>query len=140
MLQLLKAKAYELKKLADFYAVCGYGGTFNSDDTVFYILQDNKLCAVVRIASEQGIPVLRGMQVLPHLRGQHIGKKLLKYMMSKLSPNQLPCYCLPHSHLINFYGEAGFVIAEPSNTPEFLIKRKQSYLQQGLKIELMVKS
>ena len=139
-MELLKAQAHELPHLTDFYIESGYGCTFNSDDTVFYVLQDNKLCAVARIASEQGIQVLRGMQVLPHLRGQRIGKKLLKYMMSKLSSNQLPCYCLPHSYLINFYGEAGFVIAEPSNTPDFLIKRKQTYLQQGLKIELMVKN
>ena len=139
MLQLLKAKAYEMKKLADFYAVCGYGGTFNDDDTVFYMLQNNGLCAVVRIAVEETYLVLRGMQVLPDLRGQQIGQKLLKYMMSELSQNQLPCYFLPHSHLIRFYGEAGFVIADPKNTPNFLINRKQKYHEQGLSIELMVR-
>ena len=138
-MQLLKAKAYELNQLADFYTLCGYGGAFNSEDTVFYLLQNKTLSAVVRIAEEEGHWVLRGMQVLPDLRGQQLGKTLLKYMLPELSQNQRPCYCLPHSHLVRFYGEAGFVIAAPINSPNFLINRKQKYHKQGLSIELMVR-
>ncbi|MFT6925202.1 MAG: GNAT superfamily N-acetyltransferase [Psychromonas sp.] len=138
-MQLFKTKASELSELSDFYVKCGYGGTFDGSDDVFYAVEDNCIFAVVRIALEYGVLVLRGMQVLPTLRGQKIGRKLLSYTSDHIAQIKAPCYCLAHHHLVRFYGDAGFIIAEPKDVPEFLIKRKLKYVQQGLNIDLMVR-
>jgi len=138
-MQLLKCKASELNELSDFYVKCGYGGTFDGSDDVFYVVENDRLSGVVRIALENGILILRGMQVLPTLRGKQIGRKLLRYMVDNISLIKAPCYCLPHNHLIRFYGDAGFIIAEPIDVPDFLIKRQLKYTKQGLNIEVMVR-
>lgn len=137
-MQLLKTKAIELNPLADFYLQCGYGGKFSDADDVFYAVQDDYILAVVRLASESDVLVLRGMQVLPRLRGKQIGRQLLRYMLSNNSHLKSPCYCLPHHHLIKFYGEAGFILAKRQETPVFLIERKLKYAKQGLNLEIMV--
>jgi len=140
--QLLTSKAYELNGLADFYNCCGYGGTFEATDDVYYALENDRLIAVVRIAKEQGIYVLRGMQVHPSLRGQQLGGKLLRYMLTNISKECFPCYCLPHDHLTRFYGSAGFDVVEDNDNensvPQFLLERQAHYTNKGLKIALMV--
>ena len=138
-MQLFKCKASELNELSDFYVKCGYGGTFSGSDDVFYVVENDRLSGVVRIALENGILILRGMQVLPTLRGKQIGRKLLSYMVDNISQIKAPCYCLPHDHLARFYGDAGFIMADPKDVPEFLIKRQLKYTEQGLNIDLMVR-
>jgi len=145
-MQLLTSKASELTALTDFYTICGYGGTFEAADDVYYALEKDRLIAVVRIAKEQGIYVLRGMQVDPSLRGQQLGGKLLRYMLTNISKECFPCYCLPHEHLTRFYGSAGFDVVEDSykdndnenSIPQFLLERQAHYTSKGLKIALMV--
>ena len=138
-MRFLNTKACTLNELPDFYFKCGYGGTFDGSDDVFYAVEDTKVIGVVRIAQEHGAFILRGMQVLPKFRGKHIGRKLLSYMVEQISQFNAPCYCLPHNHLAQFYGEAGFINAEPTDVPEFLIKRKLKYEAQGLSIDLLVR-
>lgn len=138
-MQLLQSKARELHQLAAFYLQCNYGGNFDAADDVFYAMEDGGLVAVVRLALESDVLVLRGMQVLPRLRGKQIGRQLLRYMINNISQLKMPCYCLPHTHLLNFYADVGFIIAKAHSSPAFLIKRKLKYTQQGLNIELMVR-
>ena len=138
-MRFLNTKASTLNELPDFYLKCGYGGTFDRTDDVFYAIEGDHIFGVVRISQEHGAFVLRGMQVLPEFRGKHIGRKLLSYMVEQISQINAPCYCLPHNHLAQFYGKAGFINAEPTDVPEFLIKRKLKYEAQGLNIDLLVR-
>ena len=135
---LLNAKASTLNELSDFYMRCGYGGDFSPNDEVFYAKDGNQFIAVVRLALEEGIYILRGMQVLPCLRGNKIGVQLLSYMMENLPAQGRTLFCLPHSHLTAFYERAGFIIAEPKAVPDFLLIRRANYAKKGLNIELMV--
>jgi N-acetylglutamate synthase-like GNAT family acetyltransferase len=136
----LTQKADELSWLASFYDQCGYGGTFEDTDDVYYAIdKQDSVIGVVRIAQEHGAFVLRGMQILPLLRGNHIGLLLLSYLDKSLSPLKAPCYCLAHFHLINFYGKIGFVSAKSDGVPEFLIQRKMEYKGKGLDIALLVR-
>ena len=139
-MQLFKCKANELNELSDFYVKCVYGGTFDESDDVFYAVERDRLSGVVRIALENGVLILRGMQVLPTLRGKQIGRKLLSFMVDDISQIKAPCYCLPHNHLAKFYGDAGFIMTKPRDVPAFLIKRQLKYTEQGLNIDVMVRS
>lgn len=138
-MKFLTSKARQLNELSDFYLQCGYGGTFNDADDLFYVRKGHRLLGVVRISQEDGVFVLRGMQVLPWFRGKHIGRKLLSYMEEKISLFNTPCYCLAHRHLTQFYTEVGFTHTQQTDVPEFLITRKLNYQAQGLNINLLIR-
>ena len=78
-MKLFKTKENVLNQLSDFYLECGYGSTFDGSDAVFYAIEAANIIGVVRIAQEHGALVLRGMQVLPKLRDNNVGRKLLNY-------------------------------------------------------------
>ncbi|GLS91418.1 hypothetical protein GCM10007916_24870 [Psychromonas marina] len=137
-LTFLKAKANALNELSDFYLQCGYGGDVSPADEVFYVMDENKLVAVLRLALEEGVCILRGMQVLPCLRGNNLGRQLLSYMIENLPAQHPAVFCLPHQHLTRFYQHAGFMIATPKTVPNFLIARRAKYIKKGLNIEMMV--
>jgi N-acetylglutamate synthase-like GNAT family acetyltransferase len=136
-----KSKASTLDWLEKFYAACGYGGSFNDSDDVYFAEQDSTVLGVVRIAKEQGVFVLRGMQVLPEFRGHHLGRKLLSYLTSQISALDSPCFCLPHDHLVSFYSEAGFTPVMPSHisVPDFLHQRQLKYMEKNLNISVLVR-
>lgn len=145
MITFFTGTAKSLPELADFYKQCGYGGTFDGADDVYYAIENNIIIAVVRIAVENNVLVLRGMQVLPMLRGKQIGPKLLSYMFDNRPESDQPYFCLPHDHLVRFYGAAGFTLVGKTTQseitiPEFLIQRQLKYVAKGLSIELMVRS
>ena len=133
-------KASTLNWLSDFYVECGYGGTFDSSDDVYYVAENEIVVGVVRIALEHGTFVLRGMQVRPSIRGKKIGRKLLDYLEIQMAQYTSPCFCLPHEHLNSFYGEIGFTPTSSVSVPEFLQKRMSQYAESGLKISLLVRN
>lgn len=102
---------------------------------------DAQLIAVTRIAKENDRYVLRGMQVLPALRGQQIGAALLRFTIENMPATCFPCYCLAHDHLSPFYATVGFKpisASEHQSAPiAFLLNRRASYLHKGLRIELL---
>ncbi len=130
--------ANALEWLSDFYIKCGYGGAFSGSDYVYYVLDNKNVVGVVRIAQEYGIYVLRGMQVLPTMRGKQFGSKLLAYLDSQIEPSSLPIFCLPHDHLSSFYARIGFKPVPCSCAPDFLIERIQNYSKCKFKITLLM--
>ncbi|WP_159084769.1 GNAT family N-acetyltransferase [Dongshaea marina] len=136
-MQIDRGKARELHWLPDFYHECGYGGTFDGEDEVFFIGNESKVHGVVRIATEQGALVLWGMLVHPDLRRQAIGSRLLSQLQDYLESKSESCFCLPHDYLAGFYGQIGFQSIESSAAPEFLSKKMNRYKEQGLNIVLM---
>jgi len=133
----LNNKAKEICGLDKFYRLCGYGGSFEQDDEVYYLMRKKRVIAAARICNENGTYLLRGMQVLPALRGQQIGRYLLAFMVNNLPTDCVHCFCLPHQHLIAFYADAGFSVNQHSNVPAFILERVTHYKKQGLQLVLM---
>jgi N-acetylglutamate synthase-like GNAT family acetyltransferase len=129
MSEVTVASMSELPAVAAFYATCGYGGGASQADTVLVSRISNQLVGVVRLCPQEGIVVLRGMQVHPAFRRQGIGSRLLSACIPSLNAGRT--FCLPYTHLVSFYGGAGFSVVEPSELPAFLAARLSSYLARG---------
>ena len=78
---------------------------------------------------------MRGMYVAPRHRRLGIGRLLLTALQPHLPPE--PCYCLPFSHLGDFYGEVGFEQVAHTELPMHLRQRAEGYLDRGLDIIAM---
>jgi len=131
-----EAKASELNWLGDFYDQCGYGGNIDGRDHVVFAFDGNNPIGVGRLSEEQGIVVLRGMQVLDGYRRRGVGKVLLDRLLSLVGNR--PCYCLPHSWLIDLYKNAGFRELPIEKVPEIIRDRYIDYRMRPLDVLLLV--
>lgn len=124
-----RATAEDLQRALEFYARRGYGGGIAAEDTVLLAGRDGDLVANVRLAPEEGEIVLRGMQVHPSFQRRGIGKQLLAAVARELGNRS--CFCIPYTHLREFYGGIGFVTIGPAQAPPFLRRRVEGYRDRG---------
>lgn len=96
---------------------------------------ENDLVGVVRLANENGLLVLRGMSVKKEVQRQGIGLRLLVAVEEYLGDRE--CWCIPYSHLRDFYMAAGFVEWPQASTPDFLVARLKEYVESGREVILM---
>lgn len=115
-----------LAEIGVFYETVQYGGGVFPDDVTLAARLDGRLVGAVRICSEGGVFVLRGMQVAPAFQGQGIGRVLLDFCVPYL--NRGLSYCVPYEHLTGFYGQVGFVVTPPELLPIFLAERVAQYV------------
>jgi GNAT superfamily N-acetyltransferase len=113
------------ERVATFYRSTGYTGQAQPSDRVFVAVDGEEWLAIVRLALENGVTVLRGMRVLPSHQRRGIGRELLRASCETLDGQ--PCYCLPFVHLVGFYGQAGFREIDPAGAPRFLTERLADY-------------
>lgn len=125
----------EHPNVAAFYDRCGYLGGLSADDTVLAAAGGDLLVGVVRLCSEHGVVVLRGMHVLPEFQRQGVGLGLLDMCLSRA--NDSNCYCISWRHLEQFYSSGGFQRCEAEDVPGFLAERYSSYLRRGRDVILM---
>ncbi len=130
-----RANADELEKVNAFYKSCGYYASANPADVAYIAEDENSIIGVVRLSDENEIPVLRGMFVDKHYQRKGIGKLML-FHFEKALPNQ-DCYCLPYSHLLDFYGTIGFRQIDKNDLPPHFQQRLEQYLADGLKMTAM---
>ena len=130
-----KASHSQYSDVAEFYEKCGYSRGVRGVDTVLIAVRRDVLVGAVRLCSEHGVLVLRGMQVLPTFQRQGIGSRLLRECLPILGDST--CYCIPWAHLEQFYGMGGFNRCDPTEAPGFLEDRLTSYLTDGLDVVLM---
>jgi GNAT superfamily N-acetyltransferase len=123
------AMAEDDSRVVNFYAERGYGGGIRPEDAVLLAECDGELVGIVRLATEEGVVVLRGMQVHPRFQRQGIGKRLLATIAEELDGRG--CFCIPYAHLAGFYGGIGFHIIEPAKAPTFLRARLERYQNRG---------
>ena len=135
MSEVTVASTSEFPEVATFYATCGYDGGISQADTVLVSRICGQLVGVVRLCPQEGVVVLRGMQVHPAFRRQGVGSGLLSACIPFLNAGRT--FCLPYTHLVSFYGGAGFSIVEPSELPAFLAARLSSYLASGQQVLAM---
>jgi GNAT superfamily N-acetyltransferase len=130
-----EASAAEHPEIGTFYRRCGYSGSLSADDKIFVADRGGSLVGVARLCLEHGEIVLRGMQVLPEVQGQGVGRTLLEETLARA--NDAICYCIPWADLEMFYGSAGFQRCEPYDVPAFLSDRFSCYVQEGRDVILM---
>lgn len=126
-----------IEQIASFYRSVNYGGPVDEADKFFFAYDKDTLIAVVRIANEHGVYVLRGMYMNEGSRGNGIGKRMLESITPYLNSLNSPCYCVPYSHLEGFYGTIGFNKISDEKAPEFLAGRRKNYIENGSDVILM---
>jgi GNAT superfamily N-acetyltransferase len=127
----------EYPEVLTHYKVCNYNGGAEDEDIIVIVI-DKELIGAVRICSEYGIQVLRGMQIKPAWQKKGIGSSMLKFLVDNVDMNG--CYCLPYGHLKSFYGSIGFEEIAPQDAPVFLVERFEKYLSSGQDIIIMMVS
>ncbi len=120
------------------YAVCGYKRGIADSDNIFLAKFAMELCGVMRFAPENGVRVLRGMQILPDFQRKGIGTQFLRYSLEKQESDTF--YCIAKLHLEGFYSNAGFKTIGKSLAPKFLQQRLDGYIAEGLDVILMVRT
>ena len=114
-----------LAEVSEFYDTVGYGGGVSPSDVIIVARSAGRMLGAVRLCTEGGVMVLRGMHVTPALHGKGIGRVLLDHCVPYLDRG--PAYCVPYEHLVKFYGQVGFVVALPASLPAFLAERLAGY-------------
>ena len=66
--------AEDISRVLKFYAERRYGGGIRPEDALLLAEHDGELIGIVRLTTEEGVVVLRGMQVHPRFRRQESGK------------------------------------------------------------------
>lgn len=137
-LEIRRARPDELDAVARFYERFGYAGQVSDDAIVFVADQDGAIVGLLRLESEFGVTVLRGVRVLSEYQHQGIGTKLLRAVANHLGPES--CYCVLYSHLTGFYGQIGFAETPLDDAPPHLRERIAEYRAGRRDVLLMVRS
>ena len=119
------ASPAEFKRLLAFYRASGYRPALAPSD-LFVVAEDEAgICGALRLCSEEGVLVLRGMRVAPSRQRQGIGTQLLERAAGLTGERE--CYCIPHRILSGFYAQAGFEEIAVGTAPRFLQDRWWQY-------------
>lgn len=126
----------EIEPVREFYRLAGYKGGVKLDDALIGASVEGDLVGVVRIATEHGIQVLRGMRVKPEFQRQGIGARMLREVRPLLRGRE--CFAIAYAHLENFYGRIGFRKIDEQVAPVFLRERIEAYRQQNPQLEFIL--
>lgn len=124
-----RAAPADHRDIAGLYLDAGYRAAIEQADTILVAKSGGRLAAVVRLCLEEGVTVLRGMQVRPAFQRQGVGSALLAACTPWLEVRQ--AYCLPYAHLAAFYATAGFQAVGAAQLPPFLAQRLAAYRKIG---------
>jgi predicted N-acetyltransferase YhbS len=125
----------EHARAAQAYEAWGYRGGVRPADAVYVAEAGGELVGVVRRTVEEGVTMLRGMQVAPEWRRRGIGTRLLRAFVADLRGAE--CWCVPYTHLTDFYGMEGFATVPDAEGPAFLQARLAEYRGRGLSVLIM---
>jgi GNAT superfamily N-acetyltransferase len=131
MVEIELVRSDGLAQVGEFYKAAGYGGGVSEDDVTLAAKSGGRMVGVVRLCTEEGVVVLRGMQVAPAFQRQGVLGRCIPYL------EQGVAYCLPYEHLVRFYGQAGFTPAAPEELPAFLARRLAAYIASGQRVLAM---
>jgi N-acetylglutamate synthase-like GNAT family acetyltransferase len=129
LIEIRRATAEDISRALNFYAERRYGGGIRPEDAVLLAEHDGELVGILRLTAEEGVVVLRGMQVHAGFQRQGIGNRLLATVAQELDGRD--CFCIPYAHLVGFYGGIGFRAIEPAKAPTFLRRRLERYQDRG---------
>ena len=139
MLQLTVAEcgSGQRDRVVDLYHACSYHGGISAHDGILVATNRGALVGAVRLCSENGVIVLRGMQVLPEFRRMGVGTGLLRASVARIG--SAACYTIPWRRLERFYGSEGFRRCASTEVPPFLASRFEEYSSRGMDVILMTR-
>ena len=89
LIEVRRAMAEDISRVLKFYAERRYGGGIRPEDAMLLAEHEGELIGIVRLTPEEGVVVLRGMQVHPRFQRQGIGKRLLAAVAQELDGKRL---------------------------------------------------
>jgi GNAT superfamily N-acetyltransferase len=128
-IEIAEATASGRQDVAQLYADANYDAPLAPSDMVMVAILRGQVIGAVRLCSEHGVTVLRGMQISSSFQRQGIGSRLLAACLPHLDCG--PAFCLPYAHLVDFYAAAGFEVVGAVELPGFLAQRLDAYLASG---------
>jgi len=118
-----------LCELREFYEAHNYNGTVEPDDVVFVAMEGSIIVGAVRLCEEEGVYVLRGMQVLEGRQRQGIGRRILILVSNHIRKKE--CWCISGGRdiegLRRLYGNIGFRPINEEGAPYHLHARIRIY-------------
>jgi N-acetylglutamate synthase-like GNAT family acetyltransferase len=115
-----------------FYERNGSSARARPDDIFLLAMMDETLIGCVRYCIENNTPMLRTMRVDTNHQRRGVGLALLAGFAEYLDGRNIRnVFCLPYSHLEEFYGRIGFVRVSLNSTPPFLQERLHGYDPTG---------
>ena len=121
-----------------FYSKCEYTKKIENSDRVVAAYLEKDIIGVSRIAFENEVTVLRGMQVDRNLLRRGIGILMLKEL-DKIIGDDI-CYCIPHDWLETFYQKICFKKIDIGDAPTHLQNRLRDYLDKYPQLIMMRKN
>lgn len=125
------------KDAQEFYSSVGYLKNIGEEDRIIGAITQDRIIGAVRIAREDGVFVLRSMQVSLNFQRQGIGTGILNVANSLIEKNI--CWCIPYEWLESFYNQIGFKKIEEDHALLFLQKRIIE-TRQHARVIMMVKN
>ncbi len=130
------ARSDDLSAVRLFYASVGYGGGAAEGDCVLIAETNGQIAGACRLCAEEEGLTLRGEYVAADCQRRGIGSALVAAALRRARGRRL--YCIPFSHLRDFYARGGFVELSPAQAPAFLAERIGIYREKlGLDVLLM---
>ena len=117
----------EFERVAAFYRASAYRPPLAVTDRFIIAEDEAGICGALRLCSEEGLLVLRGMRVAPSRQRQGIGTQLLERAAGAIGERE--CCCIPHRILSGFYAQAGFEEIAVGEAPAFLRDRWRQYTE-----------
>ncbi len=131
------ARPTDLNWILAAYNSWNYQGGVGPDDTAWMAKLGDELIGVVRIVPEKNTLVLRGMRVAEPWRRRGVGSQMLRAIATWLGKRE--CYCIPYVHLVEFYGQIGFVEIVSTSAPSFLVERLAEYQRRAPNVTIMAR-
>ena len=125
----------EWPRIETFYRERNYLGVLSPSATVVVAEHGPGFVGLGRVQLEEGVLVLRGMRVDPRFQRRGVGSRILDRLIGDIGDRV--CYCIPYTHLREFYGRVRFVEAGIDTAPPFLADRVVDYRGRGLEVLLM---
>jgi len=135
MVEIVLLSQSQYGEVVSLYRQVNYGGTVAPEDLIVGAYVDGCLVGVVRLVSENGLLVLRGLHVRKKHQRQGIGFDMLTELCRHFGERE--CWCIPHMYLRDFYSRVGFLESPVEGAPAFLAERLGVYAESGLKVVLM---
>ncbi len=104
-------------------------------DLFFAAFCDGQIVGSVRFCIEEKTAMLRTMMIDETIRRRRVGSVLLSEFGQYVDENKIKeVYCLPYSHLVDFYAQIGFRVVSEECLPPFLRARLVEYRGKSSKI------
>lgn len=121
-----------LNEISEFYKTHARVAKVTAEDELVVAYADQKFIGSVRLCNEQEVYTLRSMHIAESYQRRGLGLEILNRFRQRVEERNITeVYCIPYTHLEEFYGNIGFKKIEDTQAPEFLRERIAGYRERG---------